>query len=115
DEKVVMLAKVIEKYAPRSVECSVSRRDFDSILKPVAPYNLKTPYFASFYGVAVTVARLHHQTGIRIPVEFVFDEQEQLGLEVANWYHYVKCQQPAALQPLLGGAPQFADDKRVPA
>jgi hypothetical protein len=111
--KVLSLGRLIKKYDPWSFECSVSQNSFDKILQPVAPYDLKNPYFMCFYGAIVTIARYHSSKGIDVPVDFVFDEQGGLGHFVALWYQYIKQQQNQAISKVLGAAPLFRDDKKV--
>ena len=45
-EKLRLLAGVINKYRPASVEVSLSTRDFREILAPNSPYDLRHPYFS---------------------------------------------------------------------
>jgi len=113
DVKVLSLGRLIRKYDPWSFECSVSRESFNRILRPVAPYDLKSPYFMCFYGAIITIARYQSSKGIDVPVDFVFDEQEGLGEAVVRWYEYIKQQQIPAISRVLGSTPIFRDDKKM--
>lgn len=113
DEKVIALAKVVRKYQPWSIQCSVNKSDFDAIFRPVAPYFLQDPYFINFYGIIMVLAYRHNQRGITIPVDFIFDEKGGLGTNALVWYDHIKGLQIPDIKPLLGGTPAFKDDKAV--
>ena len=111
DAKISHLSNVVYEHNPWSVECSVSQTDFNRILKPVVPYDLKNPYFACFYGTIIAVARFHAENGIKTPVDFVFDEQGELGAFVVLWYQMIKDLQDTEISAVLGSSPVFRDDK----
>jgi hypothetical protein len=111
--KVHALADVIDKHAPWSIECSVSRRDYENIARPVRPYDLRFPYFDAFYALITKLAQWHSQLGLTVPVDFVFDEQGEIGAEAVIWYEHIKSMQPPNIRALLGSTPVFKDDKQV--
>lgn len=111
--KTRTLGNVIRWYSPKSFECWVSKKSFDRIVKPVAPYDLKNPYMVCFYGAIVTLARFHAEEGIRVPVDFVFDEQGGLGAFVLLWYEWIKGWQDPQISALLGSSPIFRNDKSI--
>lgn len=113
DLKVDALAEVISKHQPWSIECRLSRNDYNQIVRPVAPYDLRSPYFPCFYGVIINLARLHYSMGLTLPTDFVFDDQGNIGAEAVLWYEFIKSIQEPKLQELLGSAPVFRDDKKV--
>lgn len=113
DAKVSRLAKVIRDFDVLSIQVSVSRTDYNRIIRPVAPHGLGNAYFTLFYGVIITLTRTHQQMGITMPVDFIFDEQGGMGQQTALFYDYVKSQQIPELQGLLGVQPIFRDDKKV--
>jgi hypothetical protein len=116
DAKVDALADVIVKHKPWSIDCSVSRSDYDRIIKPVAPYDLRNSYFPCFCGVIVKLAQWHASLGLKIPVDFVFDEQQFIGTEAMAVFFYEalnsSIEDPAVLA-LLGSTPVFRNDKHV--
>lgn len=114
DRKLEALGRVIDKHQPWSLICSVSKSQYDEIVAPVAPYNLKNPYFACFYALVLGLPRIHKARGLSIPVDFVFDEQLGLGSDAAMFYEYmVESSLPPDTQTLLGSTPIFRDDRSV--
>ena len=113
DAKVLTLGKIIRKHDPVSFECWMSQQSFNKIVKPVAPYDLKSPYFMCFYGAIITPARFYASEKIKTPVDFIFDDQGGLGDFVALWYRHIKEWQNPAVSALLGNPPIFGDDKKV--
>jgi len=111
NKKLETLGRVIESYKPVSLSVSLSKKVFEDILKPVAPYHLTNPYLACFYGIVIGVGRLHKQLGVSLPVDYIFDETTA-SKETVLWYDYVKSQHPH-LAPLLGSSPVFKDDKAI--
>jgi hypothetical protein len=111
--KVLTFAEVIEKHVPWSIECSISRRNHQAIVRPVGPYDLRFPYFDAFYAVIIKLAQWHYQIGLTIPVDFVFDEQGEIGAEAVIWYEHIKSIQPPEISALLGSTPVFRDDKKI--
>jgi hypothetical protein len=113
EEKVSALADVIVKHEPWSIECQVSHQDFSDIVQPVVPYELRTPYFACFYGVICNLVKWHASMGLTLPIDFVFDEQGAIGAQAVLWYETIKSMQPAGLASLFGSTPVFRDDKKI--
>ena len=116
DAKVLALARIIERHHPWFTFCSVSRKEYDEILAPVAPQGLKTPYYTCFWGVMKTTARYHQSLGIEDvpPVDFIFDDQGGLGDDAALFYRWAKESEDPETQRLLGSTPIFRDDKTMP-
>lgn len=114
DEKLLRLAKVIDRHDLLSVECSVSSGSYERLVEPIAPYNLKKPFFACFYGLLFTIARYHHEMKSTVPVEFVFDKTN-IGTDALLWFDAMKDNPPEDFKALLGRLPQMLDDeKEVP-
>jgi len=67
-----------------------------------------------FHAIMVTLAnsQLEH-AGIRVPIEFIFDQQEGLGEEARLFYEYIRETQPRPVRKLLSKNPIFGDDKLV--
>lgn len=111
--KVVALARVIAKHDPWFLESRVSRNKVKEVSEPVVPYDLRGPYFPLFYAVILKLAHWHLLMGYTEPIDFVFDEQGLIGAEAVFWYEHIKSLQPEPVRNLLGGNPQFLDDKKV--
>jgi hypothetical protein len=113
DEKVMRLAGVIERHPLFSFDCRMSVASFERILLPVSPYDLRSPYFALFHAVVTTAARQLHMNQVDLPIDFIFDEQGNIGAEAALWYGPMRAMLPKHLRPLLGNRPIFRSDKDV--
>lgn len=113
DKKVLMLAKVIASFSPWSIQCCVSKTDHKETLGSVSPYGMSNPYYACFYGVILAVARVHAANNVSVPVDFVFDEQGNIGHDAALMYEWTKARMEPGLQNVLGGSPIFRNDKLV--
>lgn len=112
NRKIVSLSEVIRQHSPWSAEASLSRRDCKKIMVPAAPYGLSQPFFLCFHLIIDAVARFHRREGIRIPVDFVFDEQGGMGAGAVLFYEMIKEEHPD-LKDLLGSTPVFRDDKAI--
>jgi len=113
DRKVDAMASVIAKYAPWSIECSVSRSVFEKILKPTTPYEIRGHYFPCFYAVIIRLAQMHVSMGHTLPIDFIFDEHGAIGAEAAVWYEAIKSMQSPEVSRVLGSSPIFRDDVKV--
>lgn len=115
DRKVLALAHIIRSSQPWFVYCSVSRTEYAEILAPVAPRNLKTPYFDCFWGIVQTAARYRVEflPADSPPIDFIFDEQGSTGHDAALWYDWLKKEQDPAIRRALGATPVFRNDKDV--
>ena len=85
NRKLAKLANVIVKHDPWSIECFVSRKQYEEILEPVISYDLRGPYFPCFYGTIVSLALHHAHLGITLPTDFIFDQQGKIGTEAVLW------------------------------
>lgn len=59
-------------------------------------------FFPCFYGTIVNLARFHAQTGIVLPVDFIFDEQGKIGAEAVLWYQVIKQMQAPEIRERMG-------------
>jgi hypothetical protein len=113
NRKVQRLAHVVTLARPFAVECSISRAKYDALVAPYAPYNLRSPYFFCFYGLIHSLARWHEEQKLRLPVDFIFDEHGSTGRDALLWYDYIRTSGSESYRKLLGGTPQFRDDKDI--
>jgi hypothetical protein len=114
DAKILALARVIRHFKPASIHCSISRRDVKSLMKGKVPYGFADPYGYVFSGIMVPLAHQQIQRDmIRVPIDFIFDEQENIGEEAKFWYKQIRDMQPKAVKDLLSIEPLFRNDKNV--
>ncbi|MEX0809930.1 MAG: DUF3800 domain-containing protein [Dongiaceae bacterium] len=115
DNKIQRLAKVIRDSKPASIHSSVSSVDVNNIIKPVAPYGFSSPYFYCFQAIMIPLAIHQSKMGdeVRVPIEFIFDEQGGLGDEARALYKMIRSDLSQELQGLLSVEPIFRDDKLV--
>ncbi len=113
DQKIHLLATVIESCRPWTMAVWVSRKEHDAIVKPIAPFMIRHSYFALFCAVVLKLANWHQDMGIQLPVEYVFDEQGPIGDDSALWYRHIKSWQKPEISALMGGTPKFENDERI--
>ena len=109
--KLTALAEVIGSLRPLSVDCSVSVKHFNDVLKPHAPYGLSSPYFPLVFGLTCGVARACHALGARLSCDFIFDKQDNVSKHVLLFWDQIVCQQEYDWRPLINSSPIFRDDK----
>jgi hypothetical protein len=113
DEKIRRLAEIAASYKPWTIIAWISRAQHAAILKPISPFMLRQPYLALFYTVILKLAEWHHEDGVTLPVDYVFDEQGVIGVEAAIWYEHIKAWQKPEIAELMGSTPKFENDKLV--
>jgi Protein of unknown function (DUF3800) len=113
DKKLRGLARVIRHFQPVSIHYSVSRNEVNEIIKPVAPYGFASPYFYCFNGIILPLATQQAKYPIKVPIDFIFDNQEGLGEEVRFIYKCIRDIQPKTVRDMLSVDPLFRDDKQV--
>jgi hypothetical protein len=74
---------------------------------------LQRPYLNLFYAVILKLAQWHHDDGVTLPVDYVFDNQGAIGAEAAIWYEHIKSWQKPEITAVMGSSPKFEDDKLV--
>lgn len=115
DKKIQNLGKIICASGPTSIHASVSCEDVKNIIAPVAPYGLSSPYFYCFQAIMVPIAVSQSKSDplIRVPIDFIFDEQGGLGDETRRLYKMIRKGQSKEVRDLLSLEPVFRDDKLV--
>jgi hypothetical protein len=114
DEKLAGFARVIRHFKPASIHSSISRAEFRNIVSPVAPYGFNRPYLYCFQAIIVPLANSMLEHGLpKVPVDFIFDEQEEMGEEARFFYRIIRDGQPKAVRSILSRDPVFRDDKQV--
>jgi len=113
DEKVERLIGVIERFPLASFDTRMSQESFRRILLPITPYDLKSPYMTLFFAVMVNAAQQVHGLGITVPIDFIFDEQGEVGQTATSWLGFMVTNLPPELRPLIGSSPIFRDDEKI--
>jgi hypothetical protein len=111
--KIRRLAEVAAGYRPWTITAWISRKEHNAILRPIAPFLLQQPYFSLFYTVILQLAHWHHDDGVTLPVDYVFDDQGAVGMEAVLWYRQIKKWQKPEIAALMGNVPKFENDKLV--
>jgi hypothetical protein len=113
DEKIRLLASLVGTFSPWTIGVWVSRAEHDAIVKPIAPSMIRHAYMFLFWAVILKLSHWHQDMGIKLPVEYVFDEQGVIGDDAAIWHRHIKSWQPPEVAALMGGTPRFENDKMV--
>jgi len=114
EEKLMALAKVIHARQPI---CLAAHADWSEYEKFKTQSNrakfIQNPYKALFH----EIIRIMYQRGMHDnnpqSVDFIFDEQGEIGLEAASWYLETKAAFPTYARPFFGSTPEFKDDLLV--
>lgn len=109
--KLTQLAEVISALRPLSVDCSMSVKHQNAVLKPHAPYGLASPYYPLVFGLVCGVARLCHAHGVHLPCDFIFDKQDNVSKQVLLFWDRTIGAQPEQWRGLINPSPIFRDDK----
>lgn len=112
DEKLRGMARVIRHFRPISYEFSVPRREFYSLVKPVSPRGLGLPHFTVAFTVVSSVARYIASHGVKLPIDFIFDEQDGVSDDINLFFSYMKRDIPREARKLINGTPVFRDDRQ---
>jgi hypothetical protein len=112
-KKLYRLAGLIERYKPWSIACSVSVDDYEEIFKPIAPYDFRYPYFPCFTAIVIGAARVHLGMGLSDPVDFVFDDQGEIGEEALLWFEMIMESQSPEIKSLVPNKPIFRNDQQI--
>jgi len=110
DAKLLALASVIHRLHPISFQFSISRQKFDQILKPASPRGLASPHFTCCFGIVSGVTRFAVNEGGNIPIEFIFDEQDGVSVDIQLWFEAMKTSLPRKVQKLIRSTPSFKND-----
>ncbi|MER9374257.1 DUF3800 domain-containing protein [Mesorhizobium sp. M0491] len=113
DQKLRSMVRVIHHFAPTSFEFSVSRKAYWDDVKPVAPRGIQAPHFVLTYHVMAGLSQYAVSVRNRIPIDFIFDDQEGVQDDVDLFFSYMKKQIPRKARKLIVNAPVFRSDRDV--
>jgi len=110
--KVYALVDVLTTYHPLVFSFQLNWSDFKEFKKTYSlPPGKDDPYFYLYYGAITLQARWGIREANPTPVDFVFDNQNQVGKLVREWYPFFKSKCPPEIQERLGNLPKFDDEK----
>ncbi|HKW27003.1 MAG TPA: DUF3800 domain-containing protein [Terriglobales bacterium] len=113
DMKLIALTEVILRHNPHIVMCWFSSRDWDEKVGKIAPVDVRPAYIPCFLGIVTKVAEFHHEQGINIPTDYVFDEQNEVGKIALFWYDIIKAMAKPPVAALMGSTPVFRNDEDI--
>ena len=113
DAKLMALAGVVSRFRPFSFQFSIDRSKFDQIVKRVSPRGLQSPHFTCCFGVVSGLTRFAASEGGNVPIEFIFDTQDGVDIDVQLWFEAMKTNLPRKVQKLISGTPTFRNDRDV--
>jgi hypothetical protein len=112
DAKVAAMADVIESHNLWSISCHLKLSQFDAIVRPVVPHDLRHPYYFCLNAITSALARWHAAEHWDGSIDFVFDEKSEAGPEI----QILRASVRESLDPLarsIIGQITHEDDKRV--
>ena len=113
DEKLNGLVRVVRHFKPLSFEVSVPRKQFNSLVKSVAPRGLGNPHFVCAFGIVSILSRFAAGAHADMPIRFIFDRQNEISGDVHTFFHQMISKLPRQAQELISGIPNFEDDKEI--
>ena len=113
NNKLKGFARVIRHFQPISFEFSASRKAFSDLLAPHSPRNLSDPYFACNFGIVSMLSRYYANAGSKIPIEFIFDQQDGVDASVDLFFEEMAQNLPKRARHLIHNKPLFRNDKAV--
>lgn len=122
DLKVLSLVRIIRKWVPRRIACSISNRDFAQHVRTLPVRNrdskMDKPYSIMSQFLMMDLAVFHWFNGIHKPCDFIFDEHGKIGEEAMSAWTSLKAlaTQRAVKGEMdhsiyLGSQPIFRDEK----
>jgi hypothetical protein len=117
--KVNELAQVISDFEPIPISAHLKWDDYKSIVQGRVPKVLDSPYANLFYQIikrshAAQIAVNHNDPSIGFHrVDFIFDEQGQVGLRALQWYGGLRVLLSEPHKSMLGSTPIFRDDEEI--
>ncbi|MBS4084110.1 MAG: DUF3800 domain-containing protein [Rhizobiales bacterium] len=111
NEKLRGLARIINHFEPFSFETSISRRDFNQIVKPVSPYGLQNTHLICAHSIISGIARVSAQSGVKLAIDFIFDQQDGIEEDLALYLPTIKSALTRKERSLIGNV-NFRDDKQ---
>lgn len=114
EEKLLPLAEVIHSHQPMVLATHAPWREYEKFKSQSsrAKY-IPSPYKALFHEITRIMYGWGKQRGNPRSVDFIFDEQGEVGYEAASWYADLKAAYPPDARSFFGSTPEFKDDSLV--
>ena len=111
DDKLRGLVRVINHFEPMSFEFSLSREEYYRHVKPVAPRGIGNPHFVCCLHVVFGLAQYVDSEKVKVPIDFIFDQQTGVSDDLALFLDYMKRNLPRSARKLIASV-AFEDDKQ---
>jgi hypothetical protein len=112
-KRVNMLAAITCRYAMYRVDCVLHQKNYLMAAKGRVATQLDSPYFVLFYQVILATCYFLDQMKIDDTIDWIFDEQGQVGTDANAWYSWIKEHAALNISRRLGSTPIFRDDDKV--
>lgn len=113
--KVEALADTLLTYKPLAISCRVEWQVFNKFVAEVSiEPELRDPYFFLFFGLIGQMVVLAHKSPRFSSVDFIFDNQNEIGQRVQAWYSVFVSRCTERVLALLGKKwPEFGDERKT--
>jgi hypothetical protein len=114
EEKLIPLAEVIHAHQPLALTAHARWSEYAKFKAQSSRAKfIPNPYKALFHEITRIMYGWGKERGNPQSVDFVFDEQGEIGYEAASWYADIKAAFPPEARPFFGSTPEFKDDLLV--
>ena len=114
EEKLFGLAKVLKIRQPISLAAHTKWSEYIKFKDRSSRATfIQNPYKALFHEIIRIMYAWGEQRSNPQSVDFIFDEQGDIGTEAVSWYLDVKAAFPPYARPFFGSTPIFKDDLLV--
>ncbi len=111
EEKLTSLAEAIHAHQPIVVTAHAKWSEYKNFKATSGRARfIENPYKALFHEIIRIMYQAGEYRNNPQPVDFVFDQQGEIGVEAASWYLETKAAFPPHARPFFGGTPEFDDD-----
>jgi hypothetical protein len=114
EAKLKSLAKVIQDHNPLALAAHAQWSEYEKFKTQSSRGEyLQSPYKALFHEITRIMYGAGRKWNNPDSVDFIFDEQGEIGHEAASWYLEMKDAYPAEARVFFGATPIFRDDLLV--
>jgi hypothetical protein len=114
DEKLLSLGEIIHAHQPILLAAHAKWSEFEKFKSRSARAQfVQNPYKALFHEIIRIMYGGGKQRNKPRSVDFVFDEQGDVGLEAQSWYLDIKAAFPPEARPFFGSLPEFKSDLKI--